>query len=85
MVAETSVMRFSMVAQTSDLIRFTCELKAPMASSTVLLEGSSMLLLSASGASEFGVLEASGPDSGDLFFLPLGLTIVKNEQNIMLP
>lgn len=49
MVAETSVMRFSMVAQTSDLIRFTSALRAAMAASTVYLDGSSTVLSSASG------------------------------------
>lgn len=79
MVVETSVMRFSVMAQTSDLIKFTSVLKAAMAASTILLEGSSSLLSLDPGASKSGGLDASRPVSGDSFFIPqrFGFTIVK--------
>ena len=82
-LSETSVKRFSMTAQISDLIKFTSVLKAAMAVSTVFLEGSSSLLSSDSGASKSGVLDASRPVSSDPFFLPFVFTIVKTVYNNM--
>lgn len=63
------LIRFSMVAQTSDLIRFTSVLKAAIATNTVLFKGSSSSLSQVSGISGSGKSENPGRASRVWFLL----------------